>query len=320
VEGAHQTLEQLSEHYRLFVATNAEASTAAQVAAALNRVDLGTHIEQVFTMNETRARKPEPQYYHALSKLTGFSAEACLMVGDDPINDITGAQEAGWKTAWLNPAYAPWPNLLPRHDFELYRLIDLPLRLAEDPLPTFSQSMRWLVKNGASFHLIQHVQSVAAVAYRMALWMRANGHIVNPLLAHRGGLLHDVAKLHPDREPEEIIDHGRKGFQLLNHYGYTQVALLADRHMLFHLKHAERGPQTWEEKLVHFADKIIEGSQVVSIEARLSSLRQRYHINQENLQAIHPALVELQAELCDAAGIQPFELVEKLKAAFMDRS
>lgn len=129
VDGAAETLSALADAYRLVVATNADASTADLVLAALARVDLARHIAAVFSSADLGWQKPQRRFYDTVVAALRCRPEAVLMVGDSYTNDIRGAHGAGLRTAWFNPQGQPAPPS-PQHDIELRCLTDLPDALA----------------------------------------------------------------------------------------------------------------------------------------------------------------------------------------------
>ena len=72
------------------------------------------------------------------------------------------------------------------------------------------------------------------------------------------------------------LDHGELGAQMLEALGQPVLAEISRRHLVYLLLHPEKGPRTWEEKIVHFADKICEGPRFVEWEERLAGLANRY--------------------------------------------
>ena len=66
-----ETLEKLSQKYKLYVATNAEASSAEDVYKALDRVDIAKYISNVFTRAELQAKKPKLKFFYQLIKNVG---------------------------------------------------------------------------------------------------------------------------------------------------------------------------------------------------------------------------------------------------------
>lgn len=196
VDGVTQALEQLGGQSRLVVATNAADLSAAQVKAALQRGGLGQFFQEVFTAHELGGlRKPASGYFHALQAAMGKPAHHMLMVGDDYQVDVLGAYQAGWGTLWYNPAVRACPGLAPLQDTDLYQMSDLPAALLRLRFPGWNTCQAWMRARALPHTLLLHSQSVAAAAYQMAIWLRQNGEAVDPILAHRGGLLHDLAKV-----------------------------------------------------------------------------------------------------------------------------
>jgi len=98
---------------------------------------------------------------------------------------------------------------------------------------------------------------------------------VNPILAHRGGLLHDLAKA----THHQGMDHGQLAGEMLRQKDEPALADIADHHMLFTLLDEVRMPRTWEQKLVYYADKLVEKNELVSVDERLAGLQERYRID-----------------------------------------
>jgi len=317
VDGVSQALEQLAGRFRLVVGTNAADSTAAQVKAALQRGGLGQYFQEVFTAGELGGlRKPQAGYFHALQAALGEPANHLLMVGDDYQVDVLGAYQAGWRTFWYNPAIRTCPGMAPLQDTDLYLMTDLPDAISRLRFPGWDTCQAWMRDRALPHTLLLHSHSVAAVAYLLAVWLRQNGETVDPVLAHRGGLLHDLAKVTPAGLGIRPANHGEGAARLLTAYGQPELAQIALRHILFSLNIPDERPQTWEEKLVYFADKLVEGSGVVTFEERLQALRNRYKMEDDKhpISEIVPALEALQAEICRAIHLSPPDLVSKLRS------
>jgi putative hydrolase of the HAD superfamily len=317
VEGALEALSALRSRFRLVVATNAAESRAAQVRQALDRVGLGGLFSAVFTAAELGARKPDPAFFAAIQSVLGLDPQSVLMLGDDYTVDVLGAKQAGWRAAWLNPRRTPAPGLLPQQDIELTGWDELQARLETPALPDYAKCLSWILAQPVSPNLLAHVQAVASAAYQLALWLQAAGKPVDPLLAHRGAMLHDLAKLRAIRQPgEQRLGHAELAALLLRDMGQPELAEIARRHPLFALTQPDHAPRSWEEKLVYFADKLVEGSRVAGLDERIASLRRRYPADEERIAAMTPAIAALQDEFCAAIGIPPAELAPRLKAAF----
>ena len=316
IKGIKTALTRLKPHYRLVVATNATDSGADQVWAALARVELDGFFSDVFTSHELEgSRKPEIGFFRKLEKVLELSPVNLMMVGDDYSVDILGAAQAGWRTMWFNPEMEPCPGLTPVHTQEIYSMSKLPDLIEKREFPGWNLCLTWLLEQNVSHNLLLHTQTVAAIAYQLALWLRTAHHGVDPILAHRGGLLHDLAKILSLRTGASSIDHGHLAAQLLLACDQPELAEIARRHLLFCLIDPDRSPETWEQKVVYFADKLVEKNQLVSLEDRLRALRERYPTDEKRIERFLPELLNFQDELCSAMRMDQKELFANLRSA-----
>jgi len=309
--GVHTPLAALRNRYRLAVATNAADSNAAQVRAALARVDLDPFFPQIFTNQDLGQPKPDPLFFHSLAARLVLPPAKILYVGDRFENDILAAHQTGMLTAWYNPARQPAPALYPVQDVEFHHWQDFSSLLARPLLPGYAQCFLWLNLLPQSQGLLAHVQAVAAVAYQLAIWLRQAELPVDPLLAQRAALLHDLAKIQASRAS---LNHGDMAAEIVTQLGYPVLAGIIQRHLLFAVQ-SPNPPCSWEEKIVYLADKLIEGSHLVDPTERLNSLSQRYPQDQARIQAVAPHLRRLQDEICQAAGFPAGEMLPRLREA-----
>jgi len=316
VPGVKQMLASLGGNFRLIVGTNATDSDASMVKAAMARLGCEKPFEGFYTPKELGgARKPEPDFFKAIESMLKDHPSELVMVGDSFTNDIEGAIRAGWRAVWYNPSGGAAPGLAPVHDAEVLCMSDLPAVLDRLTLPTVAEAKAWLVEQNGPGRLLAHVEMVAAVAYLMAVFLRKSGEQVDPVLAHRGGLLHDLAKI-PARG--QNIGHGLLGGEMLRQRGQPLLAEIVSRHVLFDILDQDLRPRTWEEKLVYFADKMVEMERIVSFHDRLAALQQRYRIPtpQQDRDALVEELTRLEAEICEPMHWTPAQLLQELRSAY----
>ena len=124
--GAEETVEYLSGKYRLFLASNGNASVQ---KGRMTSANLYRFFEQVFVSEELGHNKPSKAYFAAaFARIPGFEPEKALMVGDSLTSDIRGGNNAGIRTCWVNPGHAPVkPGI--HVDFEIEALHQLPALL-----------------------------------------------------------------------------------------------------------------------------------------------------------------------------------------------
>lgn len=317
VEGAQATLVELSQKYQLIIATNAAASDPEKVRGALQRVGLAEYIGDIFTSHIVNGKKPQREFFRSIEKKYDPNAEF-IMVGDSYTSDVLGAWQAGWLAVWFNPTGAAAPGLMPLHDIEIRRLNELPAALGMPRLPGWTQAQGWLTEQKAPASLQLHTQAVSAAAYQMAVWMQSAGEPVNPLLAQRGAMLHDLVKV--STLHDKHTNHGEAAAQILTERGYPVLAEIARRHILTNLLDPNLAPRTWEEKIVFMADKLMDGSHLVTLDQRINALSRRYSRFSAGIQACQAPLRTLQKELCAHMRIPESQLTDRLQEALLGRA
>jgi putative hydrolase of the HAD superfamily len=333
VDGALEALSALEGRFPLAVATNAGDSQPEQVRAAFERVGMGRFFPDtrgvagtrvftgIFTAAELKSAKPSLRFFREIETRLGRPSHQLVMIGDDYRVDVLGAKSAGWRAVWYNPRVNAAPGLLPLQDAEIARMAELPdsvSRLASAPLPDYPTCLYWLAERDTPYNLLAHIQLVASIAYQLAVWLRQRGEPVDPVLTHRGAMLHDLAKMESIRlgkERGKHIDHAALARDILARRAQPVLAEIADRHMLHQSRNDPRYPRTWEEKLVHFADKLAEGSHLASLEERVQALMGRYPTAAAEIQASQPLLLAQQEEICQALGITGEEMMGRLRKA-----
>jgi len=124
--GAEETVEQLSKKYRLFLASNGNASVQ---KGRMTSANLYRFFEQVFVSQEIGHNKPSKAYFDAaFARIPGFDPEKALLVGDSLTSDIKGGNNAGIRTCWVNPGRLPADPRIPA-DYEIETIAQLPALL-----------------------------------------------------------------------------------------------------------------------------------------------------------------------------------------------
>lgn len=320
-DGAAEALAQLRRRYRLVVLTNAQESRAEDMATAMRRVGLDVFIETYITSRDIGVRKPDPAFFRAGLQVLAVDASQAVMVGDSYQTDVLGARHAGLHAVWYNPDGATCPSAHPAYDATVSDLRDLPAVLAAPFLPDVPTCLAWLAEqdvpgnHGLPGDLLLHVRLVAAVAFRLAERLAATGEDINPLLAHRGGLLHDLAKI--SARPQGAA-HEREAGRLLRARGLPALARIAERHPVWAPLTPGQEPETWEEKLVYYADRISEPAGIVSIEERLSAMLARHRERHDDAEQYKAAADAVEQEIARRLGLAAGDLVAWLRSAIDD--
>lgn len=103
VDGALETLKQLSTTSEVYVATNAADSSVNDIKLAFERVGLAPFIKGYFCRANLGIGKGTPDFFHRILPLLGKDPQSIYMVGDTYLNDIAPALAAGIQAIWFNP-------------------------------------------------------------------------------------------------------------------------------------------------------------------------------------------------------------------------
>ncbi len=121
-EPVPDTLATLAARYRLGTISNGNAD--------VHHIGIGHHFAFVVTATDAGVAKPERGIFDYAVAAAGVTSAEVVHVGDDPIRDVVGAQQAGLRAVWVNPAGAPW-EAPGRPDAEIASVGELP-ELLED--------------------------------------------------------------------------------------------------------------------------------------------------------------------------------------------
>lgn len=300
--GAAEALAALAGRYRLALATNAQDSDPLAIRTALGRAGLDRYLDTVVTARELGFAKPAAEFFRGALRRLGSTPDQAVMVGDSYELDVAGAKAAGLKALWYNPGRAACPEAHPAYDAEIVDMRALPAAVAGLRLPDIPTCLAWLAEQGASAGLVRHLRLVAAVAFRLAERLAAAGEPVDPLAAHRGALLHDLAKVSAQGTG---VQHDDRAGQILRERRLPDLARIAERHAVWALVDPAKRPETWEERLVCYADRLADGDRLLGVEARLSALLRRRPDLVGEVARYRAAALALEAEIAGRLEVTP---------------
>ena len=146
-------------------------------------------------------------------------------------------------------------------------------------LPSREQAIELLRKNNCPPKVINHCEAVADLALEIAGKLEKKGIKVNLELVEAGALLHDIG-----RSKSHAVDHGVVGAKIAESEGLPEeLVSIIKRHVGGGItaKEAEKfgwpkdiyEPVTLEEKIVSYADKLIDRSKRVPIDLEIERLQ-----------------------------------------------
>ncbi|MGC8895830.1 MAG: HDIG domain-containing metalloprotein [Candidatus Bathyarchaeia archaeon] len=145
-------------------------------------------------------------------------------------------------------------------------------------LPSREEALYFLHKSGCSANVIRHCETVADLALEIAKACKEKGLDVNLELVEVGALLHDIG-----RSKTHSVHHAIIGAEIAESLGLPkQVVSIIKRHVGGGITAREAKKLGWpkdvyvpismEEKIVSYADKLVEGSRRVPIERTIENL------------------------------------------------
>lgn len=147
-------------------------------------------------------------------------------------------------------------------------------------LPTREQAINLLKQSNCSDHVISHCKAVADLSIEIANKLQNKGLTLNLALVEAGALLHDIG-----RSKTHTVQHAVMGAEIAKGIGLPQsIIRIIKRHVGAGITAEEAKwlgwpedvyvPQTLEEKVVSYADKLIDKSERISIETEIKRLRE----------------------------------------------
>jgi putative nucleotidyltransferase with HDIG domain len=309
IQISEKVLKEIAQKHPLVVISRFFESGSSSIQEKLVRRKLGGISLSFFTSRDLKLDGTDPTYYQAILKSLNRNPEDVVAVGQDYSGYLLPASRAGIKIIWYNPSLAVVPTLPPRQDAELSTIESLPEKIETLTLPDFSTCLAWRDEEGVPPNVAAHSNSVANAAYLLAVWLRQAGELIDPILAHRGGLLHDLDKIKTLKTGNK---HGKLSHEFLLAHHQPELAEIALRHNLSAILDPFTALRTWEEKLVFYADKLIEGDRPVLLSERFQALKGRYPGFIPLIDRSAPRVKKLEAKICTRLGKTPEELVANL--------
>ena len=165
--------------------------------------------------------------------------------------------------------------------------------------------MQLLRENGCSKKVIKHCKAVTELALETASSLKDKGFKIDFELVEIGALLHDIG-----RSKTHNVNHGLVGAEIVKSAGLPEpVVSIVKRHMGGGITASEaewlgwpKGvyvPVTLEEKVVSYADKLIEKGKRAPIEVTIDKFKE------QGMQEAAERVRKLYAEITSLIGDNP---------------
>ena len=157
-----------------------------------------------------------------------------------------------------------------------------------EKLPSRQEALALLKKHDCSTQIIKHCMAVAELALKTAIIIQGRGIPVDVHLVEISALLHDIG-----RSKTHNVDHAIIGARIAKHSGLPEsIISIIKRHVGAGITPDEAKKFGWkkdvyipialEEKIVAYADNLIEKSKLASIEVTIEKLIKEKKIEAAN--------------------------------------
>jgi len=216
-------------------------------------------------------------------------------------------------------------------------------------LPTRQQCFDIIKEYRVPSHILKHSLTVAKLAVFLAERLREKGEAVDVDLVDRACLLHDIARVcdfeelnygnfeqtvteqdkakwQQIRERYEEIRHEDAAYEILKEE-YPVLALTVRRHKYRAMLDERTRPNTWEEKLVYYADMRVMHDKIVPLKTRLKEGHKRnIHLHGPKAQSrintakVDPLIYGLEEEIFDKIGLSPPQVTDEFIDSYPNRT
>lgn len=172
-----------------------------------------------------------------------------------------------------------------------------------DKLPSREQALQLLCESQCSVNVIKHCKAVAKLALETAEACKAKGLSVDFELVEIGALLHDIG-----RSKTHTVHHAVVGAEMVKSAGLPELVIsIIKRHVGGGITTSEAKelgwpkdvyvPVTLEEKIVSYADKLVENSKRVPIEIAIETLSNELKYDAaERVRKLHEEIADLSGD------------------------
>ena len=207
-------------------------------------------------------------------------------------------------------------------------------------LPTRKECLVILAEYHVPPHIVSHSQAVAKLAVFLVQRLNEKGEAVDVTLLEGACLLHDLLRVLDFKEsdynrfertlPEEekakwqrlrakykASSHEDAAYDILREQ-YPALALAIKKHRYMILLDEKEKPDTWEEKLLYYADKRVMHETIVLLKERLAEGHKRnvfLHGSETqskiNTAKVDPLIYEMEKEIFEKTGLEPLEVTHE---------
>ena len=179
-------------------------------------------------------------------------------------------------------------------------------------LPAQSECFELYKKYKTPENVQKHCQKVNQVAMFLSQKLSQAGEDINLDLVDRASLLHDLIRTKGQMKSEglENMHHAEASYEILKEK-YPEMAIVIKSHNSEDLLDSAI-LDTWEKKILNYADKRVDKEQVVSIEDRMKLGKKRWNLkpDEDKTELFLTKLKELEKKIFSLINLKPGDINE----------
>lgn len=144
----------------------------------------------------------------------------------------------------------------------------------KEPFPDYEECMEILRLSNIKQEAIEHMLSVSEFSKKVAVLLNEKGYDLNIDAVQAGGLLHDVGK--------GKKAHAKEGAKIACSFGYECIREIISEHM-----ELNNFNKIGEKEVVYICDKLLMGTELVSLNKRFEQAWSRYENSPEILESVN---------------------------------
>ena len=215
-------------------------------------------------------------------------------------------------------------------------------------LPTRRQCFDIIKEYRVPSHILTHSLTVAKLAVFLAERLKDKGTAVNVNLVDRACLLHDIVRVCDFKEldysnfEQAVTEQDRTKWQQIRaryrgtghedaayeilRERYPLLALTIKKHRYMAMLDEKTRPNTWEEKLVYYADMRVMHDKIAPLKTRLKEAHTRNAFlhgskaqSKINTAKVDPLIYSLEEEIFDKIALSPSEVTDEFVDSYQNK-
>jgi putative nucleotidyltransferase with HDIG domain len=175
-------------------------------------------------------------------------------------------------------------------------------------IPTKEECFEILKEYDVPQNIIDHSLRVTSIAVFLAKKLVEKGIEIDVDVVERASLLHDLDKI---ATLHDFNIHGKVSQEILSKKGYAELGKIVFSHRAESIK--DGVVESWEEKVVNYADKLAQNDKLVSVSERFEYGRKKYpHLTTPEHMRTEELVKEVEKEIFSHLDFEPCNLEEKM--------